>query len=114
LGDLFPDSIHIRAAGLEQADDLQIWEFAKANGYAIVSQDADFAERSRLYGAPPKVVWLRCGNQTPQPVERILRGHFELIHELIQNPELHSVEIVARRTTNLEQGVQSDSDRPDV
>jgi len=61
LGDLFPESAHVRAAGLEQADDRQIWEYAKANGYGIVSQDADFAERSRLYGPPPKVVWLRCG-----------------------------------------------------
>ena len=46
LGDLFPDSAHVRAAGLEQADDRQIWEYAKANGYGIVSQDVDFAERS--------------------------------------------------------------------
>ncbi|MEG4406901.1 DUF5615 family PIN-like protein [Microcoleus sp. MON1_C5] len=28
----------------------------------IVTQDADFTERSWLYSSPPKVVWLRCGN----------------------------------------------------
>ena len=112
LGDLFPDSAHVRAAGLEQADDRQIWEYAKANGYGIVSQDADFSERSRLYGAPPKVVWLRCGNQTPQQVEKILRGHFELIRELIQNPELHSVEIVSQRASASQQGAQPDTDKP--
>ena len=112
LGDLFPDSAHVRAAGLEQADDRQIWEYAKANGYGIVSQDVDFAERSRLYGAPPKVVWLRCGNQTPQQVEKILRGHFEFIRELIQNPELHYVEIVPQRTSAAQQGAQPDIDKP--
>ena len=111
LGDLFPDSAHVRSASLEHADDQQIWEFAKANGFAIVSQDADFAERSRLYGAPPKVVWLRCGNQTPQQVERILRGHFEFIRELIQNPQLHFVEIVPQRLSTAEQGAQPDTDK---
>jgi hypothetical protein len=28
-----------------------------------VTQDADYAERSRLFGAPPKVIWLRCRKQ---------------------------------------------------
>ena len=62
--------------------------------FCIVTQDSDFAERSRLYGAPPKVVWLRCGNSTPQQVEAILRRNAVLITELVQNPELHYVEII--------------------
>ena len=66
----------------------------KANGFCIVTQDSDFAERSRLYGAPPKVVWLRCGNSTPQQVETLLRRNAVLIAELIQNPILHYVEIM--------------------
>ena len=102
LSDLFPDSSHVRAVGLEQADDSTIWEFARANGYAIVSQDADFAERSRLFGAPPKIIWLRCGNQAPQQVEKILRGHCELVRELIENAQLHSIEIVPQQSPTSE------------
>ena len=94
LADLFPGSVHIRPLGLDQSPDDQIWEFAKAHGFCIVTQDSDFAERSRLYGAPPKVVWLRCGNSTPQQVEAILRGNTILITELIQNPALHYAEII--------------------
>jgi len=94
LADLFPDSAHVRAATLDQAPDDQIWEYASVNDFCIVTQDSDFAERSRLYGAPPKVVWLRCGNSTPQQVEAILRRNAVLITELIQNPELHYVEII--------------------
>ena len=56
LVDLFPESSHVRAAALEQASDDTIWNYAKANGFCIVTQDSDFAERSRLFGAPPKVV----------------------------------------------------------
>ena len=94
LADLFPDSSHVRAAAQDQAPDDQIWEYARANGFCIGTQDSDFAERSRLYGAPPKVVWLRCGNSTPQQVEGILCRNVVLITELIQNAELHYVEII--------------------
>lgn len=94
LEDLFPGSAHVRAALLDRAPDDQIWEFAKANAYCIVTQDSDFVERSRLYGAPPKVIWLRCGNSTPQKIESILRHSVILITELIQNPQLHYVEII--------------------
>lgn len=94
LADLFPGSEHVRPAGLDRSPDEQIWEHAKANGFCIVTQDSDFAERSRLYGAPPKVVWLRCGNSTPQQIEAILRNNAVLIAELVQNPALHYVEII--------------------
>ena len=84
----------MRAAALDRAPDDQIWEYARDNGFCIVTQDSDFVERSRLYGAPPKVVWLRCGNSTPQQVEALLRRNAVLIAELIQNPDLHYVEII--------------------
>jgi len=94
LSDLFPGSAHVRAAILDREPDDQIWEYAGANDFCIVTQDSDFAERSKLYGAPPKVVWLRCGNTTSQQVEAILRHNAVLITELIQNPALHYVEII--------------------
>ena len=50
LFDLFPNSSHIQLHQLAEADDGEIWEFAKANDFCIVTQDADFAEKSRLYG----------------------------------------------------------------
>ena len=39
LADLFPDSTHVQSAGLDCADDNQIWEHARLNGFAIVSKD---------------------------------------------------------------------------
>jgi predicted nuclease of predicted toxin-antitoxin system len=44
-----------------------------------VSLDADFAEMASLLGPPPKVIWLRCGNQPTAVIERLLRGHADLI-----------------------------------
>lgn len=75
LADLFPGSSQTRLAGLERADDRVIWEFAGANGFNLVSQDADFADMAVLYGPPPKVIWLRCGNQSSEFIERLLRAH---------------------------------------
>ncbi len=94
LADLFPDSAQVRAATLHEAPDDQIWEYARDHAFCIVTQDSDFAERSRLYGAPPKVVWLRCGNATPHQVETLSRRNAVLINELIQNRALHFVEII--------------------
>jgi predicted nuclease of predicted toxin-antitoxin system len=69
LTDLFPGSEHVRDVGLAAADDLAVWEYAKAGEFAIVSKDADFRQLSFLYGSPPKVVWLR------QPIDGGDRGH---------------------------------------
>jgi predicted nuclease of predicted toxin-antitoxin system len=56
LADLYAQSVHIREVGLRDASDAEIWECAKANGYAIVSKDSDFQQRSLLEGSPPKFI----------------------------------------------------------
>jgi predicted nuclease of predicted toxin-antitoxin system len=42
-------------------------------GLTIVTQNADFHQRSFLFGHPPKVVWVRCGNSSTSAIERLLR-----------------------------------------
>jgi predicted nuclease of predicted toxin-antitoxin system len=69
----------VRLAGLAEADDRAIWNYAGTNGFALVSLDADFAERAALLGPPPKVVWLRCGNQPTEIIEKLLRDRAEAI-----------------------------------
>lgn len=81
LIDLFPNSSHVQFHALTEAEDSEICEFAKTQDFCIVTQDADFAERSRLYGSPPKVIWLRCGNAPTSNVEAIFRSGFETIQE---------------------------------
>ena len=56
LADIFPNASHVQFHQLAEKTDTAIWEFAKLNDFCIVTQDADFAERSRLYGSLPKVV----------------------------------------------------------
>jgi predicted nuclease of predicted toxin-antitoxin system len=40
IADLFPESNHVRLLRLSQASDRDLWDYAKANGFTIVSQDA--------------------------------------------------------------------------
>ncbi|MDX2039603.1 MAG: DUF5615 family PIN-like protein [Acidobacteriota bacterium] len=79
LSDLFPDSDHVRLLGMEQKDDKLIWQHAKNNGFTVVTQDADFEWLSQIYGFPPKVIWLRCGNTATTNIKRILETNYELI-----------------------------------
>src|SRR5262245_31018296 len=76
LADLLPDSTHVRNVHLHEADDSTVWEYARTNGFAIVSKDEDFHQLSFLYGAPPKVVWIRLGNCTTADIERALQCHY--------------------------------------
>ncbi|MEL6778800.1 MAG: DUF5615 family PIN-like protein [Cyanobacteria bacterium J06597_16] len=93
LSDIFPSSSHVQLHELAEKTDTEIWHFAKSNEFCIVTQDADFAERSRLYGSPPKVVWLRCGNAPTHRVEALLRSGQEAIQELLGNSSLHCLEL---------------------
>jgi predicted nuclease of predicted toxin-antitoxin system len=57
---------------LEAATDREIWLHAKANEFVIVTRDSDFHVLSILYGSPPKVIWLKAGNQSKASTLRIL------------------------------------------
>ena len=46
---------------MEQAQDIEIWDYAKEQGFIIVTKDRDFLERSSLLGHPPKVIHIRLG-----------------------------------------------------
>jgi len=80
LADIYPDSIHIREVGLRDAEDADIWEYARLNEFTIVSKDSDFQQRSLLYGHPPKFIWLRVGNCAARVIEELLRKHSATIH----------------------------------
>ena len=73
LSDLFPGSTHLRTFHSQRAPDAAVWELARQGGYTIVTKDADFSDRSTLYGFPPKVVWFKRGNCSTDDVAAILR-----------------------------------------
>lgn len=73
LADAYPESTHVRDAGLRGADDEQVWIYARDHGCCIASKDNDFRQRSFLRGPPPKVVWLAVGNAGTAEIAELLR-----------------------------------------
>ena len=83
LAGLFPDSIHVFATGLERfTTDGEIWEYARANGFAIVTADSDFLNIANERGAPPFVIRLENCNYRTARVEELLRWYAIRIAEL--------------------------------
>ena len=75
LGDLFPESVHVRDCGLTGKTDQDIWDHARDNGFTLVSKDADFYQRSLLLGAPPRLLWLCLGNCSRTQIVNLLHDH---------------------------------------
>ena len=84
---LFPGSQHVDHAGLHGYSDEAVWEHARLQGFAIVSKDNDFRQRSFLKGAPPKVIWLSVGNAGTDAIGQLLPDSRARIATFITNPE---------------------------
>jgi len=86
LSDLYPNSSHVRECGLKSASDHEVWEYAKANQFVIVSKDSDFEQRSLLHSHPPKIIWIRLGNCSTRDIEELLRNYSLVIHTFNEDP----------------------------
>lgn len=93
LADLFPGSEQATRAGLAEADDAMIRDHARRGGFAIVTHDADFAEMAALRGHPPKVIWLRCGNQPTSTITSLLRRHAASLMNFSEDPDTSCIEL---------------------
>jgi predicted nuclease of predicted toxin-antitoxin system len=85
LNDIYPDSTHVRQVVMLGADDLHIWNFAAEHGFLLVSKDTDFYERSLVFGAPPKIVWLRTGNISVQETITLLRTQYIVVRHFSED-----------------------------
>ncbi len=79
----FPEAKHVRDFSLQFASDREIWNYAKVNGYNIVTLDSDFYDIVTLNGHPPKIIWLRLGNTSSLNLARVFSGHQENIKSFI-------------------------------
>ena len=100
---LFDENLSVRLVALLQADhpgsahveqllgrghsDLEVCEYARSNGFAIMSKDNDFRQRAFLLGPPPKVVWLSVGNAGTDAITALVRARAEDLKRFEGNPE---------------------------
>ena len=93
LEPLFPDSTQVAMCGLDTAADSMLWDFARQQGFAIVTKDADFLELALMRGFPPKVVLLNLGNVSNQRVREVMLGQSAAILEFLQSDSQGILEI---------------------
>lgn len=72
---------------MDTASDAEIWTYAKQNGFTELSKDNDFEAKSRLFGCPPKVVQLKCGNIKTGQLLDILRKNTSALTAFLQDSE---------------------------
>ena len=73
LAELYPGSAHVADFDLLERPDREIWDYAQASGFIIVTTDADFYELAAALGPPPKVIWLRRWTHPTRGAELVLR-----------------------------------------
>lgn len=65
----------LRGIGLRDADDLTIFQQAKAANIIFITKDSDFVDLVQVRGAPPRVILLKCGNTTNKRLREIFAAH---------------------------------------
>ncbi|MFH0755732.1 MAG: DUF5615 family PIN-like protein [Bacteroidota bacterium] len=83
ISDQYSNAKQVRELGLENSTDLEIWEYAKSNGFTIVTFDSDFYDLSVVNGSPPKIIWLRIGNSSTENTANVLLDNIELIKDFV-------------------------------
>lgn len=94
LENTFPGIKQVRHLELENASDLEIFEYAKSNGYAVVIFDSDFVDLNVLKGFPPKIIWLRTGNITTKSIGELINKNVIAIQDFLQSEEAQILEII--------------------
>ena len=93
LAPLFPGSTQAKLVGLDRADDRTVWRYAGDNNLAIVTKDSDFHEFALVFGHPPEIIWLKCGNRPRSYVLDVLRNHREEIKAFLDDDDASCLEV---------------------
>ena len=94
LESLFPGTQQVSNLGLSNKPDRLIWEFAKKEGFTIVTFDSDFYDLSLTQGHPPKLIWIKARNVTSKNLEIILSTKANQIQHFAEDKELSCLEIM--------------------
>lgn len=62
----------VRAVGLRDAEDEEIFQAARKANVIVMSKDSDFLNLLDRHGPPPKMIWITCGNTSNRRMRKIL------------------------------------------
>jgi predicted nuclease of predicted toxin-antitoxin system len=87
LEGIFPGTTHVLSVNLQTKSDDELWEFAKVNGFTVVTKDEDFQVLSFARGHPPKVIWLRSGNGPTREILAVLLRYRAVIEQFAESED---------------------------
>lgn len=80
-------AVALRDLGLRDAEDIDIFEAAKAQGAIIMTKDKDFVDLVDRLGPPPQIIWLTSGNTSNSRLRSVLSATWEEAADLLRSGE---------------------------
>lgn len=77
----------VRDLGLRDAEDRIIYFAARGANATVMTKDSDFLELQKRLGAPPKIIWVTCGNTSNARLMEILATSLQQAVDLLENGE---------------------------
>jgi predicted nuclease of predicted toxin-antitoxin system len=91
--------IGVREVGFLNADDYQIWEYARKHEYTVVTFDKDIPDIESVWGFPPKIIWLRTGNLSNAAVVTLFLDRLDEFARFIADERKGCLMVYFARTT---------------
>ncbi len=70
------EATSLKEISLRDAKDIEIFEAARFANAVIMTKDSDFIDLVCRLGAPPRILWLTCGNVTNRNLRQLLTATF--------------------------------------
>ena len=68
---------HVLGLGMDEASDLEIWNYAAKGDWIVVSKDEDFLHLANRPGDAGKLLWVRIGNCRKHALLQVLDGEWQ-------------------------------------
>lgn len=81
------EAVAVRDLVLRDAEDQVIFFSAREANVTVMTKDSDFLELQRRLGAPPKIIWVTCGNTSNVRLREILTLHLQQAVDLLESGE---------------------------
>ena len=78
----------LRDLGLRDAIDAFIFERAKKENVILITKDSDFVDLVSRLNAPPKIIYLTCGNTSNGRLKEIFKNKLKIAIALLENEPL--------------------------
>lgn len=82
------EAVAVRDLGLRDAEDQVIFLSARNADATVMTKDSDFLELQKRIGAPPKIIWVTCGNTSNARLKEILSTSLQKAIELLESGEI--------------------------